>query len=87
MNKRQLLERRTAIVAEMRSLTDAPAGDGGDLSSEQAIKFDHLKAEVRGLDSQLERIEAVESLERRAAGVQVAGDGDASFDREVRSFS
>lgn len=87
MNRRKLLERRTAMVVEMRSLTDAPAGDGGDLSAEQSARFDNLKSEVRGLDSQLERIEAVESLERRAAGVQVAGDGDASFDRELRSFS
>jgi Arc/MetJ family transcription regulator len=43
---RKLLEKRTAVVAEMRALTASPAGDGGDLSAEQETRFNALKARV-----------------------------------------
>ena len=43
MKLRELLEKRAKLVGEMRAITDAPAGEGGDLSADQATKFDSLK--------------------------------------------
>jgi uncharacterized protein len=43
---RSLLEERAKTVQAMRSLTDNPEGDGGDLSDEQERRFDQHKGEL-----------------------------------------
>lgn len=87
MKLRDLQERRTALVMEMRGITDKPAGNGGDLSAEQAQKFDALKADLTGLEKSIERQAFLDEAERRAAGTPVTGSGDAAFDTELRQFS
>jgi HK97 family phage major capsid protein len=87
MKTKDLLERRGRIVAEMRQLTEAPAGDGGDLSSEQMTKFDNLKSELTALEKSIERQQLVDEAERRMNGERIAGTGDGKFDDELRSFS
>jgi HK97 family phage major capsid protein len=82
----QLIEQRSVLVAEMRSLTDAPSGTAGDLSEAQASKFDELRSRMETIDKSIERARFVDEADRRSAGTPI-GEGDANFDREVRSFS
>lgn len=87
MNKRELMEKRAKAVAEMRAITEKPAGEAGDLSAEQQQQFDAMKAEVRSLDKAIERAEFLEQAERREQGTQISGTGEQHFDQEVRNFS
>src|SRR5688572_6985648 len=84
---RKLLEKRTAIVTEMRGITAAPAGDGGDLSAEQSTRFEQLKTELGGLEKQIERQQLVDAAERRMSGTPISGTGDNRLDEELRNFS
>ena len=86
MKTKDLLERRSAVVAAMRGLTEAPTGDGGDLSNEQATKFDTLKAELTALEKSIERQQLVDEAERRMNGEHIAGTGDGKLDDELRKF-
>jgi HK97 family phage major capsid protein len=87
MKLKDLLERRGRIVADMRTITEAPAGDGGDLSTEQTAKFDNLKSELSALEKSIERQQLVDEAERRMAGERIAGTGDGRLDDELRNFS
>ena len=87
MKMKDLLEKRSRIVADMRSITETPTGDGGDLSNEQATKFDNLKNELTALEKSIERQRLVDEAERRMAGERIAGTGDGKLDDELRNFS
>jgi HK97 family phage major capsid protein len=89
MAMRNLAEQRSTIVKEMRSLTDSPSGDGGDLSDEQAQRFDTLKTDLGKLESRIERQQAVDDAERRmAAPAIIHGNGrDGAYEQRARSFS
>jgi HK97 family phage major capsid protein len=82
---RKLLEQRSRIVKEMRALTEAPAGDGGDLTAEQQDLFDKLKAELGSMEQRIERQAILDEAERRMNGTPVTGD--LKLDKEMRSFS
>jgi len=81
------LEARGRAVAEMRAIADHPEGEGGDLSDDQAARFDALKSELAGLDRKIERRRLLDEAERRMAGEPVAGSGDARLDAALRDFS
>lgn len=85
MRLNDLVERRTRLVAEMRALVEAPAGEGGDLSGEQQETFERMKGELRGIEQRIERQQWLDDLDRRAAGTPIAG-GD-SFESAARDFS
>jgi HK97 family phage major capsid protein len=87
MKTRELLERRGRLVADMRQLTEAPSGDGGDLSAEQAAKFEAMKTELQGLEKAIDRQQLIDEAERRMNGQQIAGTGDNKLDTELRKFS
>jgi HK97 family phage major capsid protein len=87
MRLNDLMERRAVLVAEMRSLTSKPAGDGGDLSAEQAQRFDMLKGEIEGLERTIERQRVLDDAERRMQGQPLGGSGDTRFDEQCREFS
>jgi len=87
VNTRSLLERRTALVGEMRALTASPAGTGGDLSGEQSTKFDALKTELENLERRLARQQVLDDAERRWVGTPIAGSGDNRLDESLRNFS
>jgi HK97 family phage major capsid protein len=87
MKMTDLLERRTRTIADMRSITETPAGDGGDLSNEQATKFDTMKAELQTLEKSIERQRLIDEAERRMNGEHIAGTGDNRLDAEMRNFS
>jgi len=84
---KDLLEHRARIVKDMRALTEAPAGDGGDLSTEQSTKFDALKGELTGLETRIERQQLLDEAERRMAGEPLAGTGDDRLDDAMQEFS
>ncbi|OGA59967.1 MAG: hypothetical protein A3G81_26020 [Betaproteobacteria bacterium RIFCSPLOWO2_12_FULL_65_14] len=87
MSLRDLQQRRAAIVLEMRQITDKPTGTGGDLSAEQAQKFDALKAELEGLETRIARQAFIDEAERRAQGQKIHGSGDDRLDEQLREFS
>jgi len=87
MNIRDTQERRALIITEMRSITEKPAGTGGDLSAEQSSKFDTLKTELEGVEKSLGRQQLLAEAERRMSGQPIAGSGDDRFDTALREFS
>jgi HK97 family phage major capsid protein len=87
MKLKDLLEKRGRLVAEMRDLSDKPAGDGGDLSDDQARRFDELKAEIEALEARIERRRALDEAERRMSGEPVNGTGDDRLDGAIAEFS
>jgi HK97 family phage major capsid protein len=86
---RDLLEQRSTVVSRMRSLTDKPAGDGGDLSDEQAKDFERMKGELSSLEQRIDRQQVLDDAERRvAAPAIIRGNGtDGRFEERARDFS
>jgi HK97 family phage major capsid protein len=82
---KDLQERRALLITEMRAITEKPAGDGGDLSAEQASRFDALKAELQGVDARVERQRVLDEAERRMSGETL--HGDKRLDMELRGYS
>jgi HK97 family phage major capsid protein len=80
-----MLERRSAITAEMRTINDAPAGEGGDLSDAQEARFGELKAELETLEKRIERQQHLDSIERRVAGAPA--DRGSDYATELRGYS
>jgi hypothetical protein len=87
MSLRSLMESRARTVAAMRSITNSPAGDNGDISGEQSAQFDKLKGELAALDTRIDRQKLVDEAERRMSGEQITTTGDNRLDAEMRSFS
>ncbi|MFC7552640.1 phage major capsid protein [Pseudoroseomonas wenyumeiae] len=87
MTLREMLERRAAIAADLRSINDKPAGENGDLSTEQRSRWDALKGELETLEQRIGRQSTLDDAERRMQGQPLGGTGDANLDREMRSFS
>lgn len=87
MTLRELMEKRAALVAKMRSINDAPGGEGGDLSEAQHSEFGELRADLTKTDEAIDRQKLIDAADRRADGETIAGDSDQNFDRECRSFS
>lgn len=87
MTMRDLLEKRTRLVADMRAINDQPAGDGGDLSEEQSKRFEALRSDLEKTEAAIQRQHLVDEADRRAAGEPLTGAGDERFDVECRKFS
>lgn len=87
MKLKDLLEKRSQVVAAMRQITDNPQGQGGDLSEDQAHKFDEMRADLASLEKQIERRQIIDEVERRMSGEPIIGSGDDRFDDACRNFS
>ena len=89
MALRDLLEQRSQTVAAMRAITDQPAGDGGDLSDEQAETFDRHKGALERIERSIGRQQTVDDAERRmAAPAIIKGNGrDGAYEERARQFS
>lgn len=87
MTLRELMEKRAGLIAEMRSINDKPAGQGGDLSDEQASRFSEMRASLEKVEQSLSRQQLVDEAERRMSGQPLTGTGDDRLDNEVRNFS
>lgn len=85
MRLKDLQERRANLVNEMRSLADNPKGQGGDLSEDQAQRFEELRAENEKLEKQIERQQAIDEAERRMGGNPVGGSD--TYEAELANFS
>ena len=86
MTLRELLEQRSGLVVEMRALIATPGGAAGELSAEQASKFDEMKTRLAGVEKAIERQQTLDDAERRMQG-QPLTSGDDKFDTELRKFS
>jgi len=71
----------------MRSITNSPAGNGGDLSAEQSAKFDTLKTELEALEKRIARQQVVDEAERRMQGAPISGTGDNRLDKALEGYS
>jgi HK97 family phage major capsid protein len=73
MTLRQLLERRSALQTELRTLhSGAP---DGPLPAEAQTKWDAVSADVDNLNAQIARQSVIDDLDRRAAGTPLDGGG------------
>lgn len=87
MTLRELMERRSRVIARMRAINDAPAAAAGDLSESQAKEFAELRADLTKTDAAIERQSLFDEADRRAAGEAIGETREADFDRECRAFS
>ncbi len=87
MTMKDLLESRSRTVAAMREIADAPKGEGGDLTEDQATKFDALKGDLAAVEKRIERQQLLDEAERRMDGQDITGTGDHRLDAELREFS
>ena len=87
MTTRDLQEKRASLVTEMRTITQSPSGDGGDLSAEQTEKFNSMKAQLEQVEQQLARQKYLDEAERRMQGETISGYGDNRLDDALRDFS
>lgn len=87
MKTSELLERRSQIITEMRGITASPAGDAGDLSTEQTTKFDSLKTALESIEKNIERQRVIDEAERRMSGETLTTRGDGKFEDLCRDFS
>lgn len=82
---RDFIEKRAAIISDMRAINDTPSGDNGDLSAEQETRFGDLRTQLEALEGKINRQEAIDAAERRSAGV--LSDVSDPMAVEMRSYS
>lgn len=87
MTIRELMEKRSKLVADMRTIAEKPEGEGGDLSKEQETRFTSLKAELEATEKALSRQSLLDEAERRMQGEPITGTEDDKLDTELRKFS
>lgn len=93
MNLKALIELRNAKLEEMKSMTKAAVDETRAMTDEEDGAFKALEAEVRSLDSMIERAKAVEGMgmapveEPAAAGEEKAEERDGLNMAEVRSLA
>lgn len=80
---RELLDKRNAIVNEMRGICENPSS--ADLTPEQEQRFDELKKNLVRLESIIDRKRTLDEAERRMEGTPISGDRN--LEREMRSFN
>ena len=80
---RELLDKRNAIVNEMRGICENPSS--ADLTPEQEQRFDELKTNLTRLESIIDRKRTLDEAERRMEGTPISGDRN--LEREMRSFN
>lgn len=76
----EIIERRTAVEAEMRSLYDDAEKAGEDLAGEKLEKWNALKTERDELTAKEERAKLRDELDRKADAKPVENRGDAEGD-------
>ena len=80
---KEIRERKSAKVAEARSMLTAAEKEKRQLTADESAKFDTLKGEIEALEADERRQQFLDDTERRAPGVVVNG-GDNFADLESR---
>lgn len=76
MTLQEIRQRKAAKVAEQRALLTKAQTENRNLNTDEAAKFDALKAEITELEAAEARQQFVDDAERRSTGVTViAGNG------------
>jgi HK97 family phage major capsid protein len=83
----ELQERRSTAVLSMREINDRAEAEKRDYSDDENTKHKTLKAEVAGLDRQIERARDLQEAERQAPAVLHHGRGDGQYEQRAREFS
>jgi HK97 family phage major capsid protein len=84
----ELQERRTAIVTEMRGITDKAEAESRDYSEPEEKRHNELKGELVGLDKNIERARDLAEAERAAPAILHSGRlGDGAYEQRARTFS
>jgi HK97 family phage major capsid protein len=84
---REIRSRLETARNEMRAILAAPAGADGDLSPEQAARFDAIRGEADRLAQNEARVAALEEVDRRSAGQPVGSTGDGRLDDAMTGYS
>ena len=87
MNLTELLEKRSTVVENMKTLTHAAMSSSRDLTEEESKQFEDLKTEERSLQKQIDRAEYLRSLERAAPADHVSTGHSSDFEKLKRSVS
>jgi HK97 family phage major capsid protein len=84
----ELQERRATCVAEMRSINDKAENEKRDYSADEDKRHKSLKAELSGLDRQIDRARDLQEAERSAPAIVHHGNlGDGQYETRARKFS
>jgi HK97 family phage major capsid protein len=88
MKLHEMQERRTAVVAEMRTINDKAEAESRDYSEAEDKRHKELKAELAGLDRKIEKARDLADAERAAPAVIHSGRlGDGAYEQRARDFS
>lgn len=87
MKLHELLARRAAVVAEMRTLNETAEKENRDYTPEEDKRHGELKGELAGLDKKIERAKDLQEAERAAPAILHSGRGDGNFEDRARDFS
>ena len=84
----ELQERRATCVAEMRSINDKAETEKRDYSADEDKRHKDLKAELSGLDRQIDRARDLVEAERSTPAIVHHGNlGDGQYENRARKFS
>ena len=86
MNLQDILERRSAVQAEMRTIYDAAESEGRDLSADEAGRWEALRNEERSLSDRERRARERMELDRNQDGGTPHGERRAMEAGEVRAL-
>ena len=84
----ELQERRATCVTEMRAINTKAENETRDYSADEDKRHRELKAEVSGLDRQIDRARDLVEAERSAPAIVHHGNlGDGQYETRARKFS
>ncbi|MGE0828918.1 MAG: phage major capsid protein [Hyphomonadaceae bacterium] len=87
MTLNDLLEKRAAKLARMRALQTSAETRGADLTEGEAAEFSQCENEVRALNTQIERAQRLNEMERCAAATPLNGEQRSDFDQACSQYS
>lgn len=90
-NVRELMRKRSELIAEARRLNNTAEGANRDLSEQEAARYQEIMAEVEQINGRIERSQRLENLEGvagRTGERQIVADGEIGMSRDdLRRYS
>lgn len=83
---RELMEKRTSLRSQLKSINDSPAGEGGTLSESQTKQFSELRADFEKTEAAIDRQALLDEADRRAHATPLSetSEGREQGDIEAR---